>query len=124
MSGPTQRVQIVWTETAADCMRKLPKKVRAGLFAKADELAECDDPRSFHKPLTGPLIGYYRITYSRYRAVYTVVEDEIANGDVLVTVKIYFVAAGKREEHSKDDVYRLAEKFVEMGLVDMDEADD
>ncbi|MAO21294.1 MAG: hypothetical protein CMJ35_16040 [Phycisphaerae bacterium] len=120
MSDSTQRVRIVWTYTAANGLRKLPKKVRAGLMAKADELEDCDDPKAFHKPLTGPLKGYYRITYSRYRAVYKVFEDEIANGDVLVNITVCFVAAGKREEHSKDDVYKLAEKFVELGLTDIE----
>lgn len=118
MSEPTQRVRIVWTHTAADSLRKLPKKVRAGILAKADELEDCEDPRAFHKPLTGPLHGYYRLTYARYRAVYTVSEDEILNGDVLVTVTVCFVAVGKREEHSKNDVYKLAQRAVELGLVD------
>jgi len=92
--------------------------VAKGLVEKADKLYGCEDPRLVHKPLVGPLAGYYRITYGRYRAIYRVVEDEIANGDVLVTITIQFIAAGKREERSKHDVYELACKIVEMGIVD------
>lgn len=120
MADQQRRVRVVWTETAVECLRKLPKKVRAGLLGKADELAACDDPRRAHKPLVGPLQGYYRITYSRYRAVYRVTEDRIVNGETVVTIEVCFVAAGKRNEHSKDDVYRLAEKIVEMGIVEVD----
>jgi mRNA-degrading endonuclease RelE of RelBE toxin-antitoxin system len=37
---------VYWTETARQCLRKLPKPVRGGLLDKADELATCDDPRA------------------------------------------------------------------------------
>ena len=119
MKDSQRRVRIQWTETAKNCLKRLPKKVRAGLLDKADELYTCSDPRQAHKPLVGPLAGYYRITYSRYRAIYSVETDEIANGDSLVTVTILFVAAGIRKEHSREDVYKVAQKIVEMGLIDL-----
>lgn len=117
MSTPTRRVRIQWTTTAKECLKKLPPKVQRGLIEKADDLCSCSDPAGAHKPLTGPLANYNRITYSRYRAVYRVEEDHIANGNVLVTITITFVAAGKREEHSRQDVYKVAQKLVEMGLI-------
>lgn len=116
--SPKHRIRIQWTATAKACLKKLPPKVRKGLLEKADELYGCEDPRKVHKPLSGPLQGYYRITYSRYRAVYTVSEEEIAGGDSLITITVRFVAAGVRKEHSRDDVYRVAKKIVELGLVD------
>ena len=119
---PQRRVRIQWTTTALDALKSLPKKVQKGLVAKADELESCFDPRQCHKPLTGPLANFYRITYARYRAVYTVDEEELASGDVLVTYKVTFIACGKREEYSKDDVYKLAQKAVEMGLIHADES--
>ncbi|MCW5754405.1 MAG: type II toxin-antitoxin system RelE/ParE family toxin [Phycisphaeraceae bacterium] len=118
MSGPQRRIRIAWTDTAKNCLKSLPKKVRAGLLHKADELYNCTDPRTVHKPLKGPLAGYYRITYSRYRAVYRVDEEELANGDTLATFTVLFVAAGKRQEYSRDDVYKVAQKIVDLGLID------
>jgi len=120
VSSEQQRIRVVWTATAVQCLGELPKKVRAGLLAKADELAACWDPRAVHKPLVGPLAGLYRITYARYRAIYKVTEDEIANGDVIVTITVCFIAAGIRKEHSKDDVYKVVEKIVRLGIVDPD----
>jgi mRNA-degrading endonuclease RelE of RelBE toxin-antitoxin system len=118
VSNPTRRVRILWTTTAKECLKALAPKVQRGLIEKADELEDCSDPKSAHKPLVGPLKGYYRITYSRYRAVYRVDEEPIANGDVLVTITVTFVACGKREEHSREDVYRVAQKLVETGIID------
>ena len=112
-----RRVVIQWTETAKEGLRGLPPKARRGIIAKADELAECDDPVKAHKPLKGPLQGYYRLTYSRYRAIYRVDEDELVNDDVLVFVKVLFVVVGKRKEHDKRDVYKVAKKLVDMGLL-------
>lgn len=120
MSSEQRRIRVVWTESAVDCLRKLPRKVRAGLLAKADELTACTDPRTAHKPLVGPLAGFYRITYARYRAIYKVTEEQTAKGDVYMTITVCFVAAGIRKEHSKDDVYKVVEKIVKLGIVDPD----
>jgi mRNA interferase RelE/StbE len=124
VTGPQRRVTIQWTTTAKECLAALPPKVRRGILEKADALYNCTDPKGAHKPLGGPLDGYYRICYSRYRAVYTVEEEAIANGDVLIHVTIRFVAAGIRKEHSKDDVYRVAQKLVEMHFPDVAPDDD
>ena len=96
-----------------DALKNLPPKVRIGLLRKADKLAECEDPRTSCKPLTGPLNGYYRIVYSRYRAIFSVEEERIANGDTLIHLKIIFIAAGIRKELDRNDVYRVAKKLVE-----------
>jgi len=118
VSSKQQRIRVVWTATAVECLKKLPKKVRAGLLAKADELAASSDPRAAHKPLVGPLAGLYRITYARYRAIYKVTEEQTANGDMFLTITVCFIAAGIRKEHSKDDVYKVVEKIVRLGIVD------
>ena len=111
------RVSIQWTATAIDSLKQLPQKVRRGLLTKADELA-LGDPRKTCKPLTGPLAGYYRIVYSRYRAVFTVDEEILANGDVVLHLVVRFVLAGIRKAHDKQDIYRLAEKLVELWNTD------
>ncbi len=114
-----RRVIVQWTDTAKKQLAALPRKVRRGLLDKAGALRECGDPREAHKPLVGPLSGYYRITYARYRAVYSAREEQIASGDVLVYVRVIFVAVGKRKERDAKDIYRIAEKMVNLGLVDL-----
>ena len=105
-------IVIRWTETAKSQLAKLPLKVRRGLLEKADQLAEADDPRRVYRPPVGPLEGYYRIPYSRYRAVFRVDEQRSAKGRIVLVVTITFVAAGVRKADDKHDVYRLAEKLV------------
>jgi mRNA-degrading endonuclease RelE of RelBE toxin-antitoxin system len=121
------RVTIQWTDTAKESLKRLPPKVREGLLSKADELLECGDPRKCCKPLTGPLQGYYRIVYSRYRAIFTVEEKKLAGGKVLLHLRVIFVAAGIRKAFDRRDVYRVALKLVEDVLpqlpADMDEAE-
>ncbi len=112
-----RRVVIQWTDTAKKQLAQLPPKVRRGLLDKADGLLTCDDPKKAQKRLAGPLEDYYRITYARYRAIYRVDEERLANGDVRVNITIKFVAAGKRKEHDRKDIYKIAEKIVGMGLV-------
>jgi mRNA interferase RelE/StbE len=112
-----RRVAIQWTDSAKKGLGRLPKKVRKGLLNKADELLHAD-PTSAHKPLVGPLQGYFRITYGRYRAIYTVREETKSNGEVVLQVTILFVAAGIRKQGDKQDIYRLAERLKRLGLLD------
>lgn len=113
-----ERVIIQWTDTAKNGLAALPKKVRRGLLDKANELRDADDPTTCHKRLTGPLTGYFRICYSRYRAIYTVERETLASGDILQKVIIRFVAAGKRNEGGKDDIYRFAMKLIDLGVIE------
>lgn len=116
-----RRVIIQWTETAKKALAKLPHKVRRGLLDKAGELRNADNPKRAHKPLTGPLNGYYRIAYSRYRAIYSVREETLPNEDVIEYVIIRFVAAGIRKEGDKNDVYKIAVRLVELGVIPTDD---
>ena len=115
------RVVIQWTATAKECLRSLPLDARKGLLRKADKLYEGVDPRKANKPLRGPLSGFYRITFSRYRAIYCVEEEELASGDVLVQIRVLFIIAGIRKERSREDVYKVAERIVELGLIQIDD---
>jgi mRNA interferase RelE/StbE len=114
------RTIIQWTDTAKSGLAELPKKVRRGLLDKANELRDTDDPRAIHKPLVGPLQGFYRICYSRYRAVYCVEDEKLPGGDVLHRIVIKFVAVGIRKEGDKKDVYRLALKLFKLGIIKVD----
>lgn len=113
------RVTIQWTETARAALAALPLKVRKGLLDKADELYHGGDPRQRHKPLQGPLQGCYRITYARYRAVYLVEEErDAASGEVVLHLRVLFIAAGVRRERDKNDIYKVAEKLVKFLMPD------
>jgi hypothetical protein len=79
----------------------------------------CGDPRKCCKALKGPLEGYYRIVYSRYRAIFTVEEEILAGGDVLLHLKVIFIAAGIRKEYDKKDIYRVAMKLVKHVLPEL-----
>lgn len=112
-----RRVYIRWTETAKQALKRLPPKVRKGLFEKADELYEAD-PSKAYVPLKGPLAGYFRITYARYRAIYKVEEEMIANGDCFVKIDVLFVIAGIRKDRDKNDVYAIAQRLAALGILD------
>ena len=115
----TSRTIVRWTDTAKTQLAELPKKVRQGILAKARRLGECAKPEGVHKPLHGPLEGYFRFTYARYRAVYKVEREELASGDILELVTITFIAVGKRAERNRDDIYRIAETMVNHGLIEI-----
>ncbi|MDP9175535.1 MAG: type II toxin-antitoxin system RelE/ParE family toxin [Planctomycetota bacterium] len=110
-------VSIQWTETAKAGLAKLPQKVRRGLLDKANELCLTENPRDVNKRLTGPLQGYYRICYSRYRAIYRVDREKLTNGKVLQKIVVLFVAAGIRKEGDKNDIYRFAQRLIDLGVI-------
>jgi len=112
------RVIIQWTDTAKDRLAKCPRKVRRGLLDKAAELRDSDRPRAILKPLKGPLCGLYRICFGRYRAIYGVEDESLANGDTLIHIKFSFIAVGITTESDKQDMVRLAKKLIDLGLID------
>ncbi len=112
-----ERIVIQWTDAAVAALAALPHKVRRGLLDKASGLTKVDNPEAANKPLVGPLQGYFRICYSRYRAIYTI-KKESSSAGVLIQITILFVAAGIRKEGDKSDVYRLAQRFRKLGLLE------
>jgi len=119
-----RRVSIQWTTTAKSQLAALPLKVRRGVLRKADELKSCADPKQAYKPLRGPLQGFYRFTFGRFRAVHSVDEECLANFDVLVHVRITFIAVGQRKVRDRKDIYRIAEKLVDTGLISLNDVGD
>lgn len=112
------RVTLQWTEAARKSLAKLPPKVRRGLLDKAGELQSASEPADANKPLIGPLKGYYRICYSRYRLLYTIEKKPTRNGKIVIHIIIRFVLAGVRKEGDKKDIYRLAQKLFDLGILD------
>lgn len=46
-------------------------------IVKAIRKKLCRDPKSYGKPLTGELKGYWRLRVGEYRVIYTIVEDQV-----------------------------------------------
>jgi mRNA interferase RelE/StbE len=86
------------------------------LYKKIGNLRD-SDPRKAGKPLTGPLEGLRSITHGRYRAIFSVDEEEIAGEEVRLHVRVVVEVVGIRKERDKRDVYKIATKLVELGLV-------
>src|SRR5437879_2827590 len=120
------RVTIQWTETAKNHLVSLPKPIRKGLIRKIGALRD-SDPRLAGKALIGPLMGYRSITHGRYRAIFSVEEEKGAGADVRLIVRVYVETVGIRRDRDKKDVYKIALKLVELGLIpdrDVADADD
>ena len=52
------------------------------------------------------------------------VDEELPQGHTVTTIIVQFVAAGIRKERSQEDIYRVAEKLIESGCVELSADDD
>lgn len=118
-----RHIKVVWTVPAKNALARLPLNARRAILEKTRSLADCD-PKTAHKRLRGPLSEYYSIRFSRYRAVYRVDEERLANGDVLVFVRVLIVAAGMRKAGDRRDIYRLAERLIRFAKLETAQDDD
>ncbi len=101
--------QIEITPTALEALEAIAdRRTRSAIVRRIDTLAE--EPEKQGKPLRGWLAGFMstRAAGQRYWAVYRV---EVGRKRVLV----YLV--GIRKESSRHDVYALAERLVQRGLI-------
>ena len=101
--------QIEITPTALEALEAFTdRRTRSAIVRRIDALAE--GPEKQGKPLRGRLAGFFstRAAGQRYRVVYRV--DDKGN-----MVLVYLV--GIRKEGSRLDVYALAERLVQRGLL-------
>lgn len=84
------------------------RRTRTAIVRRIDTLAE--EPLKQGKPLRGWLAGFVsvRAAGQRYRVVYRVADGE-------KRVSVYMV--GIRREGSRQDVYALAQRLVQRGLI-------
>ncbi|MBI4332216.1 MAG: type II toxin-antitoxin system RelE/ParE family toxin [Chloroflexi bacterium] len=97
------------TSTALEALEAITdRRTRSAIIRRIDALAE--EPDKQGKPLRGWLAGFVstRAAGQRYRIVYKV--DGKAK-----RVLVYMV--GIRKEGSRRDVYALAERLVQRGLI-------
>jgi mRNA interferase RelE/StbE len=85
------------------------RRVRDLLCKRISQLAE--EPAQQGKPLLGEFAGYrtVRAAGQRYRIIYRVEE---------ALIRVYVVAAGRRAEGSRRDVYTLARKLLRQRLLE------
>ena len=101
--------QIEITRTALEALEAITdRRTRSAIMRRIDTLAE--EPEKQGKSLRGWLAGFLsaRAVGQRYRVVYRV---EGAKKRVLVYM------TGVRKEGSRRDVYALAERLVQRGLI-------
>src|SRR5262245_26226914 len=110
------QVTIQWTVTANKMLAGLPKKVRRGIYQKVDDLTR-SDPRLAGKPLVGPLQGYRRVTYGRFRAIFRIAAEKRTRGKVVLHITVIVIAVGIRRERDKRDVYKVAQQLLELGII-------
>ncbi len=84
------------------------RRIQDKLLERMTALA--NDPELQSKPLGDDLAGYrsVRAVGQRYRIIYRVER-------AIVTVVV--VAAGIRKQGSREDIYRVAEKLIRLGLL-------
>lgn len=101
--------QIEITPTALEALEAVTdRRTRGAIVRRIDTLME--EPEKLGKPLRGWLTGLMstRAAGQRYRVVYRVENDR-------KRVVVYIV--GIRKEGSRKDVYALAERLVQRGLI-------
>src|SRR5574341_1165935 len=85
------------------------RRVREAISDRIDRLAH--DPEKQGKPLLGELTGLrsLRAVVQRYRIIFRVHERH---------VQVIVVAIGIRKEGDREDIYRLAQRLLRLGLLD------
>lgn len=108
-----RRYKILWVARAREALESIPdRRIKKKIVERIRSLAV--EPEKQGKPLIGELAGYrsLRAVGQRYRIIFRV-EDE----KVIVSI----VAMGARREGSRKDVYSLAKRLVQLGLVELPE---
>jgi mRNA interferase RelE/StbE len=102
------RVEIA--DAAFGALKGIPdKRIQQEILNRIARLKE--DPDKQGKALVGDLSGYrsVRVAAQRYRIIYRIQDDQI----VVVVVML-----GIRKEGDRKDVYALARKLINAGLLD------
>jgi len=103
------KYKILITDTCLALIEKIPdKKIRCTILKRIEGLSE--EPDKQGKMLLKDLSGFRSIhAAGRYRIIYKVDKQ---------TVIIYILAAGIRKQGDKKDIYNIAKKLLDAGLLD------
>jgi mRNA interferase RelE/StbE len=90
-------------------IEKIPdKKIQRSILDRIQKLS--DEPEKQGKKLVKDLSGFRSVhAAGRYRIIYKIDKR---------TVIIYVLAAGIRKEGDKKDIYKIAKKLLDAGLMD------
>jgi mRNA interferase RelE/StbE len=103
------KYKILITDTCLTLIERIPdKKVRRTILNRIEGLS--DEPAKQGKMLVKDLSGFRSIhAAGRYRIIYKV-DKQI--------VIVYILAAGIRKQGDKKDIYKIAKKLLNAGLLD------
>ena len=104
------RYRVFITETCISLINKLSdKKIQRTILDRIEQLSE--EPAKQGKNLVQDLSGFRSVhAAGRYRIIYKIDKK---------TVIVYVLAAGIRKEGDKKDVYKIAKKLLNAGLLDL-----
>ena len=103
------KYRILITDTCLRLIGKIPdKKIQRSILDCIQKLS--DEPEKQGKKLVKDLSGFLSVhAAGRYRIIYKIDKR---------TVIIYVLAAGIRKEGDKKDIYKIAKKLLDAGLMD------
>jgi len=106
------KYRILITNTCLTLIDKIPdKKIQHTILNRIKKLS--DEPDKQGKKLVKDLSGFRSVhAAGRYRILYKIDKK---------TVIIYVLAAGIRKEGDKKDIYKIARKLLNAGLLDLEE---
>ncbi len=103
------KYRILITDTCLRLIEKIPdKKIQRSILDRIQKLS--DEPEKQGKKLVKDLAGFRSVhAAGRYRIIYKIEKR---------TVITYVLAAGIRKEGDKKDIYKIAKKLLDAGLMD------
>ena len=109
-----KRYRVLLAAEAKEMLRKIGKRYGKKTYEVLRDLIRGleFEPDKRGQPLHAPLQGFYSLHYSRFRVIY-----RIEHGAATVLV----LAAGYHESGVRSDIYRMIERLVESGAVEIKE---
>ena len=103
------KYRISITDTCLALIKKIgDKKTERTILARIEKLS--DEPQKQGKTLVRDLSGFRSVhAVGRYRIVYRIEERDVI---------VYVLAVGIRKEGDKKDIYQIAKKLLQAGLLD------
>jgi mRNA interferase RelE/StbE len=105
------KYRVRFTDTCLALIEKIPdKKIQRTILDRIKDLS--DEPDKQGKGLVKDLSGFRSILVAgRYRIIYKIDRQ---------TVVVHILASGIRKEGDKKDIYKIAKKLLNAGLLDLD----
>lgn len=104
------KYKIIWSVSAKDMLTAIPdRRNRKKILERVKKLGQAPDKQG--KPLVGELAGCRSVRAAglRYRVIYRIEDRKVI---------VFIVALGLLKEGSRKDIYSLAKRLVELGLVE------